>query len=155
MSKVTINSYLEFEKYLGKEIGVSEYLKIEQSRINQFADATLDHQWIHTDTARAAIQSPFKKTIAHGYLALSLVPHLWNQIAEINNIKMLINYGIDKLKFNQPVVVDNEVRLKVALASLVNLRGIAKAELDAELQIKDNPKPAFTASVILLYHFNS
>lgn len=135
-------------------MGVSDYLKIEQTMIDKFADATLDHQWIHTDTARAARESPFKKTIAHGYLALSLVPHLWNQIAEIHNIKMLINYGIDKLKFNQPVVVDSEVRLKVKLASLTNLRGISKAELDAELEIKGNPKPAFSATVILLYHFN-
>src|SRR5690606_17407212 len=145
--------YSEFEKYIGKPMGVSDYLKIEQSQINQFADATLDHQWIHTDAERAAKESPFGKTIAHGYLALSLVPHLWNQIADIHNIKMLINYGLDRLKFNQPVVVGSEVRLKVSLASLSNLRGITKAELDAVLESKGNPKPAFTATVILLYHF--
>jgi acyl dehydratase len=154
MGKVSIGSYEEFEKYVGKPIGESEYLKIEQPMIDQFADATLDHQWIHTDTERAARESPFGKTIAHGYLALSLVPHLWDQIADIQNIKMLINYGLDKLKFNQPVVVGSEVRLKVKLASLTNLRGITKAELDAELEIKGNPKPAFSATVILLYHFN-
>lgn len=154
MSKLSIGSFEEFEKYVGKSMGVSDYLKIEQSMINQFADATLDHQWIHTDVERAAQESPFRKTIAHGYLALSLVPYLWDQIADIHNIKMLINYGLDKLKFNQPVVVDSEVRLKVNLASLTNLRGITKAELDAELEIKGNPKPAFSATVILLYHFN-
>lgn len=153
MAKLSIGSYEEFEQYLGKFMGVSDWLKVEQSRINQFADATLDHQWIHVDTERAARESPFKKTIAHGYMALSLVPYLWNQIAEIHNIKMLINYGLEKLKFNQPVVVDSEVRLKVKLASLTNLRGITKAELDAELEIKDNPKPAFVATVVLLYHF--
>ena len=153
MSKVIINSYQEFEEYVGREIGVSEYLKIGQKQVDQFADATLDHQWIHVDPERAAKESPFKKTIAHGYLAVSMVPYLWNQIAEINNIKMLINYGIERLKFNQPVIVDSEIRLRVKLASLANLRGIAKAELDAELQIKDNPKPAFTATVVLLYHF--
>jgi acyl dehydratase len=153
MAGVTINSFQEFESYLGKEIGVSEYLKIEQSMVNQFADATLDHQWIHIDVKRAETESPFKKTIAHGYMAVSLVPHLWNQIAQFNNIKMLINYGIEKLKFNQPVIVGSEVRLKVKLAGLTNLRGVAKAELDAELHIKDNPKPAFTATVVLLYHF--
>src|SRR5687768_18442332 len=147
MSKVTIGSFQEFEQYIGKEIGVSAYLKIEQSQINQFAEATLDHQWIHTDTKRAETESPFKKTIAHGYLALSLVPYLWNQIAEFNNIKMLINYGVEDLKFNQPIVVDSEVRLKVKLGSLVNLRGIAKTGLEAVLEIKDNPKPAFTATV--------
>jgi acyl dehydratase len=153
MAKAIIGSFTEFEQYLGKEIGVSEYVKIDQERINQFASATLDHQWIHTDVKRAEIESPFKKTIAHGYLAMSLVPYLWNQIAEINNIKMLINYGVEDLKFSQPVVVDSEVRLKVKLASLINLRGIAKTGLDAVLEIKDNPKPAFTATVVLLYHF--
>jgi len=153
MAKAIIGSFTEFEQYLGKELGVSEYVKIDQERINQFASATLDHQWIHTDVKRAEIESPFKKTIAHGYLAMSMVPYLWNQIAEINNIKMLINYGIEDLKFGQPVVVDSEVRLKVKLASLINLRGIAKTGLDAVLEIKDNPKPAFTATVVLLYHF--
>lgn len=153
MSKVIINSFSEFEQFIGKDLGVSDWVKIDQSRINHFAEATFDHQWIHTDAKRAASESPFKKTIAHGYLALSLVPYLWNQIAEINNIKMLINYGVEDLKFNQPVVVDSEVRLKVKLASLINLRGIAKTGLDAVLEIKDNPKPAFTATVVLLYHF--
>lgn len=154
MSKLIINNFEEFEQYVGKDLGVSDYLKIEQSRIDHFAEATLDYQWIHTDTTRAATDSPFKKTIAHGYMAVSLVPYLWNQITDIRNVKMLINYGIEKLRFAQPVVVDSEVRLRVKLASLVNLRGIAKAELDAVLEIKDSPKPAFTASVILLYHFN-
>ena len=153
MAKVVIGSFAEFETYLGKELGVSEYVKVDQPRINQFADATLDHQWIHVDAKRAETESPFKKTIAHGYLAVSMVPYLWNQIAEIQNIKMLINYGIEDLKFNQPVVVDSEVRLRVKLASLVNLRGIAKTGLDAILEIKDSPKPAFTATVVLLYHF--
>lgn len=153
MSKVVIGSFAEFEKYVGRELGVSDYLKITQEQINLFAEATLDHQWIHTDPARAALESPFKSTIAHGYLALSIVPHLWDQIAEINNIKMLINYGIEKLKFNQPVLVNNEVRLRVALQSIINLRGIAKAELNIELEIKRSTKPAFNATLIFLYHF--
>jgi acyl dehydratase len=153
MSKVVINSFSDFEAYSGKEIGASEYVKITQAQINQFADATLDHQWIHTDLKRAATESPFKKTIAHGYLTLSLVPYLWGQIVEVNNITMLVNYGIESLKFNQPVVVDSEVRLKVKLNGIVNLRGIAKAELNSVMEIKDNTKPAFSATIILLYHF--
>jgi acyl dehydratase len=87
-------------------------------------------------------------------MAVSLTPYLWEQIADIQNYKMLINYGVEKLKFNQPVLVDSEVRLRVKLASLVNLRGISKAQLDAELEIKGNSKPAFTATIIFLYHFN-
>ena len=153
MGKAVIGNFEEFEKYVGREIGTSEYLRITQEQINHFADATLDHQWIHVDQQRAALESPFKTTIAHGYLALSVVPHLWDQIAQINNIKMLVNYGIEKLKFNQPVLVDSEVRLKVQLQSLINLRGITKAELNVELEIKDNKKSAFTATLIFLYHF--
>lgn len=153
MEKVIIHGFDEFQQYIGKEIGVSDYLKITQPQINLFADATLDHQWIHTDPERASKESAFKNTIAHGYLTLSVVPYLWEQIADIRNVKMLINYGIDSLKFNQPVIVNNEVRLRVKLQSLVNLRGISKAEMAITLEIKDNPKPAFTAVIIFLYHF--
>lgn len=153
MRKLVIGSFKEFEQYVGQELGTSDYLKITQEQVNKFADATLDRQWIHTDPARAAVESPFKKTIAHGYLALSIIPYLWDQIAEINNTKMLINYGIEKLKFNQPVAVDSEVRLSVKLESLADLRGITKAQLHSVLEIKDNAKPAFTATIIFLYHF--
>lgn len=153
MAKVVIGSHAEFEKHIGLELGVSDFLKIDQQRINGFADATIDHQWIHLDADRAAKEGGFGSTIAHGYLTVSLLPYLWEQIAEINNIKMMINYGIEKLKFNQPVLVDNEVRLRVKLSSLANLRGITKCQLNVKLEIKDNPKPAFTGEFIFLYHF--
>lgn len=154
MSKITISSHAEFEKYLGKEIGVSDYLKITQEQINKFADATLDHQWIHLDQERAKEETPFGTTIAHGYLTVSVAPYLWRQIAEIHNLKMMINYGIEKLKFNQPVTVNSEVRLRANLHSLVDLRGVSKAQLQVALEIKDNPKPAFTAIIVFLYHFD-
>jgi acyl dehydratase len=153
MSKLVINSFAEFEQHVGKELGVSDYLKITQEQINLFADATLDHQWIHIDAQRAAAESQFKSTIAHGYLTLSLVPHLWDQIAEVNNIKMLVNYGIENLRFNQAVLVNQEVRLRVKLQAITNLRGIAKTEMLVTLEIKDNLKPAFTAAIVFLYHF--
>jgi acyl dehydratase len=152
MSKLVIHSHAEFETFIGKEIGVSEFLKIDQARINLFADATLDHQWIHCDPEHAK-SGPFGVTIAHGYLTLSVMPFLWEQIAEFQNIKMLVNYGIEKLKFGEPVRVDSEVRLRAKLANLTNLRGISKTELDVTLEIKDNPKPAFTATMVFLYHF--
>lgn len=155
MSKIVINSHKEFEAYIGQELGVSEYLKIEQERVNAFAEATIDHQWIHIDEERAKAEGAFGGTIAHGYLTVSLLPYLWEQIAEINNIKMMINYGIEKLKFNQPVLVGQEVRLRVKLSSLADLRGITKCQLNVKLEIKDNPKPAFMGEFIFLYHFNS
>ncbi len=153
MSKLVINSYEEFSEFEGKEIGTSGYLKITQEIINKFADATLDHQWIHTDPERAESESQFKTTIAHGYLTLSVLPYLWEQIIEVNNIKMQVNYGIEKFKFGEAVRVNDEVRLKVTVSSIKDLRGICKAEMKATLEIKDRKKPAYTGNIIFLYHF--
>ena len=154
MEKIVVSNFEEFKAFEGKELGVSNYLKVTQEQVNLFADATLDHQWIHTDPERAAKESPFKKTIAHGYLNVSILPYLWEQIADFENVKLMVNYGIDKLKFNQPVAVGSEVRLKAKLYSIVNLRGVVKAEIDVTLEIKDERKPALTGRLIFLYHFN-
>ena len=148
-----IKSFLEFESKLGQELGVSSWHKITQKQINEFANATLDHQWIHTDPERAKTESPFKATIAHGYLTLSLIPYLWKQIVDVQNLKMEVNYGIERLKFGQAVVVESEVRCRVKVAAIANLRGVTKATLAIQLEIKDQPKPAFTGDVVFLYHF--
>ena len=153
MSKVKINSYKDFESFIGKKIGVTEYQKITQKQINMFADATLDHQWIHIDEERAKKESPFGTTIAHGYLTVSLLAYHWNSLVEVNNVKLQVNYGIDKLKFGQAVKVNDEVRVHVSLESLVNLRGIAKAILKVVMEIKDEKKPAFETLITFLYHF--
>lgn len=150
---LVIKNYEEFESKLGQELGVSPWHKITQEQIDKFADATLDHQWIHTDPERAKTDSPFKATIAHGYLTLSLVPHLWKQIVDVQNLKMEVNYGIERLKFGAAVVVESEVRCRVSLASIANLRGVTKAVLSIQLEIKDQPKPAFAGDVVFLYHF--
>ena len=99
MDKVVVNSYEDFEKLLGRQIGISDYVEVSQDRINLFADATLDHQWIHVDTERAKVESPYHSTIVHGYLTLSLLPHMWNQIIEVNNLKMndQLWYGQDEI----------------------------------------------------------
>ena len=153
MGKVVINSHAEFEQHLGKVIGESDFHTITQEQINKFADATLDYQWIHIDEEKAK-SGPFGTTIAHGYLTLSLIPYLWDQITEFNNVKMLVNYGMDKLKFGQAVKVGSEIKLTATLKTLANLRGISKAEVEALLEIKGEKKPAFTATVIFLYHFD-
>ena len=154
MSKVIINSYEEFEKLVGQQIGIYDWLEIPQERINLFADATRDHQWIHVDTERAKVESPFKSTIVHGYLTLSLLPYLWNQIIEVNNLKMMVNYGMDKMKFGQAVLSGQSVRLTADLHSLVNLRGVAKAEIKFSIEIKDQKKKALEGIATFLYYFN-
>lgn len=154
MSKVIINSYEDFEKLVGKQIGISDYVELSQERINLFADATLDHQWIHVDTERAKVESQFHTTIAHGYLTLSMLPHLWNQIIEVNNLKMMVNYGMDKMKFGQAVLSGQSVRLVADLQSLANLRGVAKAEIKFAIEIKDQPKKALEGVATFLYYFN-
>jgi len=153
MSKVSISSFEELEKLIGHELGVSEYHEFTQEQINLFADATLDHQWIHIDQEKAKKESPFGDTIAHGYLTLSLLPHLWNQIIEVKNLKLQVNYGIEKFKFNQPVLVNSRVRLVARLNNAVNLRGVTKANIGVKLEIEGNRKPAYEGEIVFLYHF--
>lgn len=153
MSKIVINSFEELEQYVGKELGVSDYITITQKQINLFADATLDHQWIHVDTERAKAESPYKTTIAHGYLNLSVLPYLWNEVVEVNNSKLTVNYGIESLRFNQPVLVNSQVRVRAKLKSVKNLRGITKAEIEVRMEIEGNRKTALDATIIFLYHF--
>jgi acyl dehydratase len=153
MDKVIIDSHDSFVAWEGKVIGASDYLKITQERVNAFADATLDHQWIHTDPERVAREGNFPGTISHGYLNLSIVPYLWDQIVEVKNLKMLINYGIEKLRFTQPVLVGSEVRLQAKVQSISLLRDVTKAQIDISLEIKDQPKAALVATLIFLYYF--
>lgn len=153
MSAIEIGSFEDFEKYNGQELGASEYFQITQKQINLFADATYDHQWIHTDPEKAKTEGSFGNTIAHGYLTLSIVPHLWEQILKVNNLKMMINYGIENFRFAHPVLVTDQVRLVASLKSVVNLRGTVKAEVSVKLEIKDQKKPAFTGVLVFLYHF--
>ena len=153
MPALTIRSLAELEQHAGQELGTSELHTITQEQINQFAAATLDFQWIHTDPERAATESPFKATIAHGYLTVALLPYLWQQIVAIENLKMQVNYEIESLRFNQAVTVGSQVRLRASLLSVANLRGIAKARVGVTLEIEGQKKPAYAGVVTFLYHF--
>jgi acyl dehydratase len=150
---IIIHNHAEFESYLGKELGTSDWHTIDQQQINQFADATLDHQWIHTDPERAKNEGPFGGTIAHGYLTVSLLPYFWHQIADVQNLKMEINYGIENMKFSQPVLVDTRVRLIAKLSAILNLRGVTKATIGVTMEIESQKKPAYVGEVVFLYHF--
>ncbi len=153
MAQLVINNYEEFAAYAGKELGTSDYVELPQERINMFADATLDHQWIHVDTEKAKVESPYKTTIAHGYLTLSMLPHLWNQIIKVNNLKMMVNYGMDKMKFGQAVKSGESIRLVTKLESIANLRGVVKAEIKFRLEIKESGKKALEGIATFLYYF--
>ena len=153
MGKLIIRSHEEFEKHVGQELGISEYLTVTQEQINKFADATFDHQWIHVDEERAKTEGKFGSTIAHGYLTLSLLPYMWDQIIQVENTKMLVNYGIDEFRFNQPVLVNSRIRTRVVLRSCTNLRGITKIQLNICMEIEGNKKSAFEGTMTFLYHF--
>ena len=149
-----INSYEEFAAHLGQELGTSDWLEVDQDRVNMFADATLDHQWIHVDIERAKAESPYKGTIVHGYLTLSLLPYFWEQIIKVNNLKMLVNYGMDKMKFGQAVPVGSRLRMVTRLHEITNLRGICKASIQFKIEIEDQRKPALEGIATFLYYFN-
>ncbi len=153
MEKLVINSYEEFAAHEGQQLGISDWLQVDQDRINQFADATLDHQWIHVDVERAKKESPYKSTIAHGYLTLSLLPHLWDQIIEVNNLKMMVNYGMDKMRFGVPVITGSRIRLNAKLDKIENLRGICKAYIGFKIEIEGQRKPALQGEAQFLYYF--
>ena len=150
---LTINSYEEFASHLGEELGASDWITVDQDRINLFADATLDHQWIHVDVERAKAESAYHSTIAHGYLTLSLIPHLWYQIIKVNNLEMQVNYGMDKMRFGQPVITGSRVRLVTKLHNIADLRGICKAEIDIKVEIEGQRKPALQGIASFLYYF--
>ncbi|WP_069942919.1 MaoC family dehydratase [Pseudomonas putida] len=141
----------ELSQYVGKELGHSAWLKIDQQRINLFAEATGDFQFIHVDPEKAA-KTPFGGTIAHGFLTLSLIPKLIEDILVLpQGLKMVVNYGLDSVRFIQPVKVDSQVRLKVDLAEVVEkkpgqwlLKAIATLEIDGE------EKPAYIAESLSL-----
>lgn len=153
MSKLIINSYEDFLPHLGQELGASDYVQLNQERINQFADATLDHQWIHVDTARAERESPFGSTIAHGYLTLSMLPYLWDQIIEVNNLERMMNYGMDRMKFAQPVLSGQHIRMITRLEDLANLRGAIKTSIRFTIEIQETGKKALEGTATFVYYF--
>lgn len=153
MEKLIISSYDEFASYLGKELGTTDWFQIDQDRINLFADATLDYQWIHVDVERCKTESPFKSTIAHGYLTMSLLPHLWYETIEVQNVSQLVNYGLDKMKFGKPVITGSRIRMKTVLHNIQNLRGVCKAEIKFTIEIENERKPALEGIATFLYYF--
>lgn len=151
---LTINSYEEFAAYEGKELGVSEWVQITQERIDQFANATDDHQWIHVDVERCKTESPFGQTIAHGYLTISMIPLMWGQIIEVNNLERMMNYGLKDMRFGQPVLSGQSIRMKVSLDEIQNLRGAIKTNVKFAVEIQETGKKAVEGIATFIYYFN-
>jgi acyl dehydratase len=142
----------EIKALAGTDLGRTDWLEITQERVNTFADATDDHQWIHTDAERAAT-GPFGTTIAHGYLTLSLIIPLFTRLLEINGISMSINYGLDRVRFPQPVKVGAKIRLHGTVESVDEVRGNGvEMRLAFTVEIEGSDKPACAAQAILRHY---
>jgi len=151
--KTVINCYEDFLPLVGQEIGKSDWLAVDQERINQFADVTIDHQWIHTDPERCKTESPFGQTIVHGYLTLSLLPYLWDQIIEVHNLERMMNYGMEHMKFGMPVLSGQSIRMVTYMESVANLRGAIKISMRFVIEVKETGKKALEGLATFVYYF--
>mmetsp|Transcript_28797 Transcript_28797/g.40556 ORF Transcript_28797/g.40556 Transcript_28797/m.40556 type:complete len:199 (-) Transcript_28797:39-635(-) len=146
-------SFDEFKGQLGKEIGISGWFEVTQERINAFADATGDHQWIHIDVERAKKESPFGGPIAHGFLTLSLIPFLVAEaLPKITGIKMGVNYGLNKVRFVAPIPVGAKIRARVALQETTEFPGGVQSVLKVTLEKEGESKPAVVIEWITRYY---
>ncbi|POX39318.1 enoyl-CoA hydratase [Streptomyces sp. Ru73] len=138
---VTVNGLAELTKLAGSDLGTSDWIEVTQDRIDTFADATGDHQWIHTDPERAA-EGPFGAPIAHGYLTLSLFIPLFTELLDVQGVTTKVNYGLDKVRFPSPVKVGSRIRLAATLASVDEVKGGVQIAVDGTVEIEGADKPA-------------
>lgn len=141
MPKITLHTLEELKQWVGKEVAVSDWLQVTQDRIDRFADATGDHQWIHVDPARAAA-GPFGATIAHGYLTLALSNYFLPQIVEVRGFAMGVNYGVDKVRFPAPVRVGSRIRAGAELVEVAELANGLQTLIRITVEIEGGDKPA-------------
>jgi acyl dehydratase len=153
-SPTVVASLAEFEQLVGAQLGPSDWMRIDQERIDTFARATDDQQWIHTDVERARRESPWKDTIAHGYLTLSLAPALLTQILDVRGVSAVINTGIEKMRLAAPVPSGSNVRLSAQVANVRSMRGDrARVSFDLRFELEGSSRPACTARVVYVYAF--
>ncbi len=144
------NSLAEFAAAVGTDVGTSDWLEVDQQRVNTFAEATGDHQWIHVDVERAKT-GPFGGPIAHGLLTLSLLPVLVHSAYEVRGVKMGVNYGYNKVRFITPVPVGSKLRAAVKLVDVTEVPGGIQATTNVTVEIEGTPKPACVAESIVRY----
>jgi acyl dehydratase len=144
---ITVNGADEIKALAGRDLGASDWLEVTQERVNAFADATGDHQWIHVDLDRAAA-GPFGAPIAHGYLTLSLVIPLFGSLLTIEGTRMGVNYGLEKVRFPSPVRVGSRVRLAASVSEVTEVTGGLQMTCDFTVEIEGQSKPACVARTI-------
>ncbi len=145
----TLEALKEFE---GQEIAVTKWIEITQDRVDQFADATEDHQWIHVDPDRAARESPYESTIAHGFLTLSLLSRFMREAVRLEGIRMAINYGLNRVRFPAPVRVGSRIRARIVLATIRELDDAVEAVYLITIEGEGSKKPCCVAEWLARYY---
>ena len=150
MKPLAFKDFSEFKTMIGKELPTGNWYTITQQMINDFANATLDKQWIHVDEERAAKESPFKKTVAHGFMSVAMISKLLEEAFSIKSVKMGLNYGLNKVRFTNPVPVNSELRMHTVVKEIEDLanNGI-KATFLCTIEIKGQEKPACVAEFLV------
>ena len=142
----------ELHGLIGREIAVGDWFAIDQSRVDRFADATNDHQWIHVDPERARRESPFGGTIAHGFLTLSLLPFLVESALRIDGVRLVVNYGLDRVRFPAPVAVGTRIRPRIDLVKCTAIPGGVQVEWQVTVERENQPKPGCVAASLIHYY---
>ena len=153
MPVTEIESIAALREHIGREVATSDWLEVAQGRINEFAEATEDRQWIHVDPERAARESPFKETIAHGFLTLSLLSELMKRAVAVGSLRMGINYGLNRVRFVSPVPAGSRIRGRFTLAALEEIKGGAQATWNVTVERESGgEKPCCTAEWLVRYY---
>lgn len=147
-----IQGIVGLKEYVGKELGVSGWLPITQERIDAFARATNDQQWIHTDPEKARTELPYGNTIAHGFLTLALAPQFMQEIYRLEGIRMAINYGLDSVRFTSPVVTGSQLRMRAQLIQVADVPGGCKATTRVRFEVEGKSKPVCVADTLTIFY---
>lgn len=153
MAALVIDTPRALLESIGREVAVTDWLTVTQDRINRFADATEDRQWIHVDPERARKESPYGTTIAHGFLTLSLISHFMKEAIQVKGgVKMGINYGLNRVRFPSPVRVDSQIRARVSVHSAKELPGVIQVIFSIVVECRETSKPCCVAEWIVRYY---
>ncbi|HEX7316344.1 MAG TPA: MaoC family dehydratase [Pyrinomonadaceae bacterium] len=147
-----VESVAKLAEFVGREVALSEWLEVSQERINQFAEATEDRQWIHVDPERAARESPFKETIAHGFLTLSLLSELGRTAMSVGGVRMGVNYGLNRVRFVAPVPAGSRIRGRFTLAAFEEIKGGAQATWKVSVEREGSDRSCCVAEWLVRYY---